>query len=291
VTAPATRLLHCNHNCRDIEVATRFYTELFDLRVVMRSVTDAGGVDGRPMGIDGTVETDTRFLYDQRGPRVAPALELVQWCTPSTEGDVYAEPNHVGIQALGFVAPDLDAAAHQVRGLGGEVLGWPLDGTMVLRDPDGLLVELNVGDGAPRVSHVRLSCRNIERSITWYRALGCVVASEPREERWPAEVVTAAMGFTAGDAFTIELTEWRDPKPEGVPYPSAHHRGLYRMALAVDDVRAAHAAAVERGCDANDPEYFRLPGTPIAGLWIAFLRDPDGIVVELVERPESSFGS
>jgi catechol 2,3-dioxygenase-like lactoylglutathione lyase family enzyme len=291
VTPPTTRLLHCNHNCRDIEAATRFYTELFDLRVVMRSVTQPGGVDGRPMGLDGLVETDTRFLYDQRGPRVAAALELVQWFTPPTDGDVYAEANHIGIQALGFFTSDLEDVAQRAPSLGGAVLGRPADGTLVIRDPEGSLVELAAGDGPPRASYVRLSCGDLERSLAWYQDLGCIVAGKPREERWPAEVITASMGFEADDTYSIELTEWRDPKPVGTPYPSANHRGLYRMALAVDDVRAAHAAAVQRGCDANDPEYFRLPGTPIEGLWIAFLRDPDGIVVELVERPESSFGS
>jgi catechol 2,3-dioxygenase-like lactoylglutathione lyase family enzyme len=290
VIAPTTRLLHCNHNCGDIEVATQFYTELFDLRVVMRSVTDAGGVDGRPMGLDGMVETETRFLYDQRGPRIAPALELVQWFTPPTNGDVYAEPNHVGIQALGFRVADVDDLGPRATTLGGAVLDRRVDGTLVLRDPDGLRVEVAAGNGAARASHVRLSSVDLDRSIEWYRDLGCTMAHEPTDADW-ADVTTASLGFTADDTFSIELTEWRDPKPHGVPYPSANHRGLYRMALAVDDVRAAHAGAVERGCDANDPEYFRLPGTPIEGLWIAFLRDPDGIVVELVERPESSFGS
>jgi catechol 2,3-dioxygenase-like lactoylglutathione lyase family enzyme len=32
-----------------------------------------------------------------------------------------------------------------------------------------------------------------------------------------------------------------------------------------------------------------LHGTPVADMWIAFLRDPDGIPVELVERPRSAF--
>jgi catechol 2,3-dioxygenase-like lactoylglutathione lyase family enzyme len=300
VSAPATRLLHCNHNCRDIETATRFYTELLDLRVVMRSVTEPGGVDGKPMGLDGLVETDTRFLYDRRGSRVAPALELVQWFAPPTAGNLYPEPNHVGLQALGFVTGDLTDIEERVAALGGTIAGPFGDGRLLIRDPEGLPVELVAGNGAARAAHVRLSCGDLERSLTWYRELGCDVVQEPREERWPgalvgldhpAEVTTAALGFRADSSYRLELAEWRDPKPVGAPYPSANHRGLYRMALAVDDVRAAHDAALDRGCDANDPEYFRLPGTPIKGLWIAFLHDPDGIVVELVERPESSFGT
>lgn len=297
--APVMRMLHCNHNCRDIEAATRFYTELLELRVVMRSVTEPGGVDGRPMGIDGVVQTDTRFLYDRRGPRIAPALELVQWFTPATTGDLYAEPNHVGIQALGFAAGEVDDLVRRVHELGGTVVGPRGAGKLAIRDPEGLPVEVVAGNGTACASHVRLSCGDLERSLTWYRDLGCVLVQDPREEAWPgaplgldhdAEVTTAAVAFAADGSYRLELTGWGNPKPVGKPYASANHRGLYRMALAVDDVRAAHAAVRDRGGDANEPEYFRLPGTPIEGLWIAFVRDPDGIVVELVERPESSFG-
>lgn len=283
MSVPVTRLLHCNHNCRDIELLTRFYTERLGLNVVMRSVTDPGGIDGRPMGVDGFVETETRFLYDERGPRIAPALELVCWFKPPTAGDVYAQPNHVGIQALGFVGGDLVEGPRQT-----------------IRDPEGLPIELCAGDGPTRASHVRVSCRDLGRSLAWYRDLGCVPTREPCDERWPVgslgldrdgEVSTASLGFAADDSYTIELTEWHEPRSSGPPYPTANHRGLYRMALAVDDVRAAHADALDRGCDAQEPVYFHLPGTPIDGLWIAFLRDPDGIVVELVERPASAVGT
>ena len=33
--------------------------------------------------IDGKTDTDTWFLYDVRGPRVAAALELVEWSSPA----------------------------------------------------------------------------------------------------------------------------------------------------------------------------------------------------------------
>jgi hypothetical protein len=39
----------------------------------------------------------------------------------------------------------------------------------------------------------------------------------------------------------------------------------------------------------GDPVWCPLPGTKIEGLYIAFLRSPDGVVFEFVERPLSFF--
>jgi catechol 2,3-dioxygenase-like lactoylglutathione lyase family enzyme len=66
---------------------------------------------------------------------------------------------------------------------------------------------------------------------------------------------------------------------------AANHRGLFRMAMAVPDVRAAVAAARAAGVDASDATFVPLPGTPLGGLWVSFFRDPDGVMVEFVERP------
>jgi hypothetical protein len=55
------------------------------------------------------------------------------------------------------------------------------------------------------------------------------------------------------------------------------------MALAVDDVRAAYEARADT-VQIKAPEYVPLPGTPLDGLWVSFLRDPDGVTIELVER-------
>jgi hypothetical protein len=41
----------------------------------------------------------------------------------------------------------------------------------------------------------------------------------------------------------------------------------------------------------GDPVWCPLPGTKIEGLYISFLRSPDGVVFEFVERPLSHFSS
>jgi hypothetical protein len=39
----------------------------------------------------------------------------------------------------------------------------------------------------------------------------------------------------------------------------------------------------------GDPVWCPLPGTKIEGLYISFLRSPDGVVFEFVERPLKHF--
>ena len=64
------------------------------------------------------------------------------------------------------------------------------------------------------------------------------------------------------------------------------HRGLFRMALAVDDILEAHAELTRRGVARQLTHTFQLPGTKLTeGLTILFMRSPDGVIVELVGRP------
>jgi catechol 2,3-dioxygenase-like lactoylglutathione lyase family enzyme len=69
----------------------------------------------------------------------------------------------------------------------------------------------------------------------------------------------------------------------------ANTQGLYRMALAVDDVRAAAGALAADGRCGKVPETVTIPmpDTPTGGFTVLFLADPDGAVVELAERPRS----
>jgi catechol 2,3-dioxygenase-like lactoylglutathione lyase family enzyme len=58
------------------------------------------------------------------------------------------------------------------------------------------------------------------------------------------------------------------------------------MAMAVDDIEATYRALMSAGVPRQPPYTFQLPGTKLTdGLTIMFIRDPDGILVELVDRP------
>src|SRR6202034_2602447 len=106
-------------------------------------------------------------------------------------------------------------------------------------------------------------------------------------------VLSYASMVTDGDpSFSLELTQWEDPKPVGAASSPAYHRGLYRIALGVDDVNAAYetpAACEGPAADAplTPPEVGELPGTRLGGVTVLFMRDPDGVVVELGGRSRS----
>jgi catechol 2,3-dioxygenase-like lactoylglutathione lyase family enzyme len=256
-------LLHCNLNTTDLSSAAAFYEDLLGLRVGMK--TDRRPTDGRGLGYDGMATSEVWFLYDQRGPRIAPGLELMEWETPRLLGAQPTEHNHIGLSAIGFRVP-ADGSFHEPAVL----------------DRDGVPVELVAADvAAPMLSHVRLNCANLDRSVEWYSQLG--FTADHRVDT--AEL--ANVSLYAGDAapFSIELTEWRDPQPIGTAPPVANHGGLYRIALGVTDVRAAHDELLLEWTDLPEPLWVEMPGTRLGGVTVAFLRDPDNVVVELVERP------
>ncbi len=274
------------------------YRDALDLAVRMRS--GGAGQDGRPLGFSGEVETEAWFLFDHRGGRAGPAVEIVEWTVPRTAGCVPPEPSHLGIQALGFGVPVVDEYRDRMVRQGATPTGWRLDGPDgvgvdgVARDVDGAAVEL-VGRAqapGPTLQHVRLNCSDVTATTRWYEGLGLVCRGPVATARWHdgdvgpgTDVIVQRLVPAVEHSFELHLTSWPPAAPAGRRRPDgANRRGLFRQALAVDDLRAATTVSAA-GVPLPEPVYVPLPGTALGGLWVAFLRDPDGVTVELVERP------
>ncbi|HEY2087207.1 MAG TPA: VOC family protein, partial [Mycobacterium sp.] len=91
--------------------------------------------------------------------------------------------------------------------------------------------------------------------------------------------------------FTLTVVEHpatRDADP--VPW-GGNRQGLYRCALRVESTEAAMSLVPDSIEVMGDPVWCPLPGTKIEGLYISFLRSPDGVVFEFVERPLKHFSS
>jgi catechol 2,3-dioxygenase-like lactoylglutathione lyase family enzyme len=287
-------LLHANLNTVDLTAAAAFYADVLGLRPGMKTARVAA--DGRALGVAGTPVTECWFLYDHRGPRTAPAVEVLEWETPATVGEHPAEPYHIGISSLGYAVPSLERVRARAAAHGrpwSELADWPvrsLTGAAArMTDLDGVPVELTERAGeAPAFSHLRINCTDLDASVAWYERLGFAATAVARSADADGAVLSYASLVTDGDlSFSLELTQWEDPKGTGLASSPAYHRGLYRIALGVDDVQAAYAALapVEPGLPA--PEFVELPGTRLGGVVVLFLRDPDGVVVELVGRSRS----
>jgi catechol 2,3-dioxygenase-like lactoylglutathione lyase family enzyme len=287
----ARRFLHCCYCCRDAETASQLFSEGLGLEERMRSAD--GPVDGRQMGFPGNVVTDARFVYDKRGSRVSPAIEVQQWIDPPTVGEPYFRPNEVGFQALGVGVKELTDVIERLTRFGcTQVEDGPLStlagAATTMLDPTGVNIDLLEADGLEhptQLVHLRATCSNLERSIAWYATLGFEVVARTSDAR-----SSFARLRLPDEPFALILTEWHDPPSQGRPYDTGNHAGLYRFAIAVDDTRTAYDALLHAGWPLmSPPQSVQLGGTTVPDMWIAFLEDPDGLVVELVERPRSAF--
>jgi catechol 2,3-dioxygenase-like lactoylglutathione lyase family enzyme len=167
--------------------------------------------------------------------------------------------------------------------------------------PDGVVTELAESRGGapePRLSHLRINCTDLGASIAWYGSIGFAPLAEPARATFPGwalghdedvEVDAVSLALPDDPSFTLELLRWHRPAGRAPEPTTANSQGLYRMALAVENVQEALATVDGLAASrSGEPTWIELPGTPLGGLTVLFLRDPDGVVVELVERPLSA---
>jgi lactoylglutathione lyase len=122
--------------------------------------------------------------------------------------------------------------------------------------------------------HTCYRITDIDRSVAFYSALGFEErARMPIRE----EAINVFMGLP-GDGDRLELTYnfGVDSYEIGTGYG--------HIAITVDDMDGALAALAEQGIEPERPKYQVREG----GSFIAFVRDPDGYRVELIERRRPS---
>jgi hypothetical protein len=59
--------------------------------------------------------------------------------------------------------------------------------------------------------------------------------------------------------------------------------------MRVEDIAAACAQLVADGVEVVGPKTYKLAGTKVGDMKIAFVTDPDGVLAELIERPAKLF--
>jgi lactoylglutathione lyase len=113
----------------------------------------------------------------------------------------------------------------------------------------------------------------IERSVAFYEKLGF---EEARRMPIGDEAINVFMGLPGEDEPRLELTYnfGVDSYDLGT--------GYNHIALAVEDLDGTLAGLAEQDISPEKPPY--RPGGRTTGSRIAFVRDPDGYRVELIER-------
>ncbi|HEY6530953.1 MAG TPA: VOC family protein [Acidimicrobiales bacterium] len=298
---PGRRVLHVCFCCDD---PTDVMSVLVDQLEMLNTMTSPMQTEqGRVLGFDHDVLNAAAFVYDARGPRVSPAVEVQSWGDPALVGTPKTDPTEVGIQAVGVAVPDATATLAILLAAGSEVVGAgpsPLGAWTTLRHHSGLVIDL-VADaadasGPSRLRHLRSTVTDLGVSVAWYERLGFRVVERTTIDDGTALGVVGEVRAELArlrlpdEPFELVLVQWQTPAAHGTHFTEPNHAGLFRAAVCVDDTRAAHTAMAAEGTVFDrGPMAVALPGTPVPDMWISFLRDPDGITFELVERPRTSF--
>lgn len=125
-----------------------------------------------------------------------------------------------------------------------------------------------------RFTHVATRTRDLDAAIAFYKALGLELS---RTSELKAHKATLAFMTRPGDDFSIELVyNWGQDDP----YDGGARFGHF--AFDVEDLEAAYAELLAAGAaDVGRPPAEHPTGS---GPRIAFVADPDGNSIELIER-------
>lgn len=141
------------------------------------------------------------------------------------------------------------------------------------------------------VNHVGLTVSSLDRALAFYRdVLGLDVVLQQEKEGGYLAAITGYPGahvrmaqLEAPAGERIELFEYAEPMGSGRPL-EPFNVGITHVCLVVDDIRAAHRRLVEAGAEPFS-EPVQLDTGANAGGWDLYVRDPDGIVLELFQPP------
>jgi catechol 2,3-dioxygenase-like lactoylglutathione lyase family enzyme len=288
---------HVNVNCSNLERSLLFYRDALGLAAL--SHTHPLPQDGAGFGLPGRVQWDAWILHDDRG-QAAQGVDLLEWKLPAPVGRP-AAANELGFSRLLLNVRDARALHARLTAAGALPLAQPgaLGGDrrgFLARDPDGALLEVEErADAAelPRFTGVAFCVARLESALAWHERLLGLRGGAPEVHAADG----AAFGL-AGDArwreaslvltptFTIRLVEWERPAALRAAPRGANALGLYRMALLVEDAKAACAQLGALGLAHSGSVWLDMgPDIEIEGLNAGFFPNPDGACLEWIERP------
>ncbi len=141
------------------------------------------------------------------------------------------------------------------------------------------------------LDHVGFAVGDLDRSVDWYTFL----LGEPPMLRktWEIEYVGRIVGYpgvtlegalwSLPGGTVLELLRYRHPDP-GVVDMETYNVGNAHLCFVVDDL-AAEFERLRGRAQFRDPEPVEIPWGPYKGGKACYLRDPDGISIELMYHP------
>ena len=138
--------------------------------------------------------------------------------------------------------------------------------------------------------HTGITVSDLDRSVRFYRdLLGCEVSKPIRAEGPFFETITGVAGcqidvvFVRVPGHVIELLCFRNP-PGRASGLRPCDPGFMHLCLKVADLDKVVALVRSSGFQAVGAIQ-KADGGPTAGLKVVYVRDPDGVVLELIEEP------
>ena len=142
-------------------------------------------------------------------------------------------------------------------------------------------------------NHTSFTVSNLERSMAFFvSCLGFVVTSRAGRDPLLIERIVAVPGadievvYLAGHGHVVELIEYRAPADRGRVTCRPCDVGFAHIAFDVQGLDALLEAAAPFGFTPLSPPVLTGAGGPNAGRRVVYMRDGDGITIELIEPPE-----
>ena len=136
---------------------------------------------------------------------------------------------------------------------------------------------VTIRKGQKMFVHASIRTSNMEKSIDFYdRFLGLKLLSRREIKQTNAEI--AFLQDTEGKGCTLELTFYRNQK--SFCQPEYEKRLFDHLGFEVKDIDKAIAALRKEKVTITDEPFKLGPDGPL----IAFVEDPDGTLIELIER-------
>lgn len=137
-------------------------------------------------------------------------------------------------------------------------------------------------------NHTSFTVSSLERTLAFFtECLGFQLLSRAPRDPKIVERITGVEGadmeiaFVRGPGQVVELIEYKAPASKGRVNSRPCDTGFAHLALDVDDVDAAVAAAVPYGVMAINPP-ITIDRGPNKGRKVVYLRDPDGVTLEFI---------
>jgi len=143
-----------------------------------------------------------------------------------------------------------------------------------------------------RLDHVSVTCADLDRSISFYRdVLGLAFLGRGESDGEDMSQITGLPGvrllwaeLDLGGGQLLELLEYTSPLG-GAIRQQTNEPGSGHIGLAVDGIDALYRRLVDAGATVRSEPVAISEAGDWNGVRSMYVLDPDGVTIELVERP------